>query len=260
MKKMNIITLIFLSGLNSFGYVGSELAGALSQSVRSNSPSPRTDANRYSWISTSPDSDQNCFDRETNAIVPVNQAFRLCPKLNEYGSKYIREYSVEDSQNGLLNLIQVSPDVRHRFVEARRQETLNVIARAYNNPRASDTAKRIYDRLWNHLQRARINYPNPNEEFVTCINNPRYYAYVEYGQIYFCSRSLRSGEDYVVQALIHEVAHSTNIDRNLHSDEECGALMVEYSTMAHAGRQAQVSSYASRCRIRPGFTIQDGRY
>ncbi len=253
-KYLYVFCLVVLATSDLFAVSVSELGRAGHQTrVRSESNVQR---DRYAWASSSPDNNQRCFDRISGSEVPIEQAFLICPKLSEYSSKFIREYPLES--NPLLHLTQgvVSSDVRQRFVENKKQEALNVLARAFNNPRASERAKWVYNILWNRLQREQILYPEPTHEYNYCTQNPNLYAFWD-GRIRFCSRSLRNDEGYVLQSIIHEVAHATRVDRHLHEDIECGAVMAEMSAMADGGRSARPSGYHSRCRISPGFRIRD---
>ena len=167
---------------------------------------------------------------------------------------------LDEELNSLLHLangVVVSPDVRHRFVAAKKQEALNVLARAYNNPRITDRARAVYFRAWNWLQANNLNYPDPTQEYPFCAENPnRVYAFAEYGRIYLCSRWLRNDESYLVESIIHEVGHVTGLDGQLHSDVECGATMLQFSAMAHAGMGARGSGYSRRCNLYPGYTIR----
>lgn len=250
MKKLLILALL-LTSQNAF----CRFLGEMPKATKLTEEQVRAS---HSWRGDVANSDQRCFNNATGEEVPTEKAFLLCPKLAAYDSKYILEYPLDEEQNQLLHLAGgaiVSPEVRHQFVEARKQETLNVIARAYNNPRISSRAKAVYERLWKYLQPEKIEYPLPTEEFTYCIKNPNTYAFFDGRIIGFCSKSLRDGEGYVVQSLIHEVAHATYLDRQLNSDIECGALTAELSTMQHGGRSAWRSGYESRCKMYPGLTI-----
>ena len=241
---------VFFSS-NLLGHIGSELASSVSR------PGMNRDSNRdsYIWTSSSSNEDQRCFNRQTGRQVPTNLAFLICPKLREYNPKFIQEYSTEDESSAMI-LVNDRQTPRSRFVENQRQQALNILARAYNNPQTSANAKSLYGKLWNHLQYVDVRYPPQGQEYPFCKDNPGTAAFAYNGKMYFCNSTLIR-ETSVLDDIIHELAHLTGDDYRFHRDRECGAELITQSVFADAGRSPSQVAYAARCPdVRRGSRIQ----
>lgn len=135
--------------------------------------------------------------------------------------------------------------LRDQFVQAKIIETKNILAKAYENPKATSRDKEIFSVLWNYLQNEKINYPPVGQEYLNVTDDPDYckktMAFALSGRVYLCGAMLDQGlthSEKLPSILIHEVAHATNIDRHLHGDEECGADIASVIAYQLAGKRS----------------------
>lgn len=159
---------------------------------------------------------------------------------------------------GLFHLTSgqvISKEIRDGYVERMKREAINITLRAYNNPKASASAKNNYLLIWNALETTKIQYPEPGMEFKECEpdegqeGNTAFFYYD--GEIYICNSTLRDYIYPIPQGLIHEAIHAAILQAPDISSEmnECLTTMVEISTMNDAGVKPYKNAYVDECKV-----------
>lgn len=166
----------------------------------------------------------------------------------------------------------ISLEQRQAFFRKLRNETAEVLLSAYNQPKASSRARRIYSDMRERLLRSVFALPGPGEDFEYCKQRPRTWAFVAAGvdSIFICPVFINFISSYEmirvagIFLVIHETAHLKGFDREVGVDKECGADMIANSVLLDAGftlkqrREAlEGSGYIvrGRCSISPNDRI-----
>lgn len=146
----------------------------------------------------------------------------------------------------ILEMIAVarSGEVRRAFVERGRDLSRDILASAFHHPNATRFEKEIFSSIWNRLERVRIEFPRPGQEFNYCTEKTdskgELVGFAQNGVVYLCSNLLTPAKSRqeIADWIIHETNHVTHP-----SFSECEVSAIQFTAMRFAGYPVRTNWY-----------------